>query len=61
MDNKSMTGPTDRSRISGGQPWEMQYITRKFSVSQEKVKRAIEEVGNSRIKVEQFIRRSQMK
>ena len=56
-----MTGPADRNRVSTGQLWEMQYITRKFSVSESKVRKAIEEVGNSRTKVEQFIRRQQMK
>jgi len=43
----------DRSRVAGGQDHEVRYEARKEGVSKEEVKEAVQEVGNSRKKVEQ--------
>ncbi len=55
-DNKNMQDGRDRSRVSGSEKYELQYLAEKLNVSAEEVRRAIEQVGNSREKVEEFLR-----
>jgi hypothetical protein len=43
----------DRARVAGGQDHEVRYEARKEGVSKEEVKEAVQDVGNSRKKVEQ--------
>ena len=43
----------DRARVAAGQDYEVRYEARKEGVSKEEVKQAVQEVGNSRKKVEQ--------
>jgi len=45
----------DRQRVAGGQEWELDYMTKKFNVSADMVKQAVEAVGNSRDKVEEYL------
>jgi len=42
----------DRARVAGGQDYEVRYEANKEGVSKDTVKQAIQEVGNSRKKVE---------
>jgi hypothetical protein len=42
----------DRARVAGGQDYEVRYEASKEGVSKDTVKQAIQEVGNSRKKVE---------
>lgn len=42
----------DRSRVSGGQDYEVQYEARKTGRSASAVKKAVRKVGNTRKKVE---------
>ena len=42
----------DRERVAGGQDHEVQYEAKKTGVSKDKVKKTVEEVGNSRDSVE---------
>jgi hypothetical protein len=44
-------GKSDRSRISGKQPYEVYYVARKYGVSADAVRKIIKRVGNSRKKV----------
>ena len=55
-DDKNKTGGQDRGRVAGGQDWEISYMTQKFNVSKEQVEQAINAVGNSREKVEEYLR-----
>jgi hypothetical protein len=55
-DNKDLRDGRDRSRVSGSEDYELQHIAEKLNVSTEEVRRAIEQVGNSREKVEEFLR-----
>jgi hypothetical protein len=55
-DNKDARDGRDRSRVSGSEEYELQYMAEKLNVSREEVRRAIEQVGNDRMKVEEFLK-----
>lgn len=55
-DDKNLQDGRDRSRVSGSEEYELQYLAEKLNVSTEEVRKAIEQVGNSREKVEEFLR-----
>jgi hypothetical protein len=55
-DNKNERGQQDRSRVSGEEKWELNYMMEKFNVTGEEVQEAIKAVGNSREKVEDYLR-----
>jgi predicted DNA-binding protein YlxM (UPF0122 family) len=55
-DDKNKTDGRDRSRVSGSEDYELQHIAEQLNVSREEVRRAIEQVGNSREKIEEFLR-----
>jgi hypothetical protein len=55
-DNKDLRGGRDRSRVSGNEEYELRYMAEKLGVSTDEVKRAIEEVGNDRSKLEQYFK-----
>jgi predicted DNA-binding protein YlxM (UPF0122 family) len=55
-DNKNTRDGRDRSRVSGSEDYELQHIAEKLNVSREEVRRAIEQVGNSREKIEEYLR-----
>jgi predicted DNA-binding protein YlxM (UPF0122 family) len=55
-DDKNIQDGRDRSRVSGSEEYELQHIAEKLNVSTEEVRRAIEQVGNSREKIEEFLR-----
>ncbi|MET0635484.1 MAG: DUF3606 domain-containing protein [Chitinophagaceae bacterium] len=61
MENKETSRSLDRQRIALSEDWEMRYITRKFRVSEDMVRNAVKAVGNSRVLVENYIRRQQMR
>jgi hypothetical protein len=53
MPNKTTRGRSqDRSKIAGGQDYEVNYVKEKTGAGTKKVKQAIKDVGNSRKKVE---------
>jgi hypothetical protein len=58
-DDKNMQDGRDRSRVSGSEEYELQYLAEKLNVSTEEVRKAIEQVGNSREKVEEFLKGNQ--
>lgn len=55
-DNKDLRDGRDRSKVSGNESFELRVVAEKWGVSQEEVKKAIEQVGNSRDKVEDYLR-----
>jgi hypothetical protein len=55
-DDKNLQDGRDRSRVSGSEDYELQHIAEKLNVSTEEVRKAIQQVGNNREKVEEFLR-----
>lgn len=55
-DDKNLQDGRDRSRVSGSEEYELQHMAKKLNVSTEEVRNAIEKVGNSREKVEEYLR-----
>lgn len=50
-DNTKNRGGRDRSRVAGGQGYELGYFARKHGISREEAKKLIERVGNDRAKL----------
>lgn len=46
-DNLNERGPQDRSRVNVNEPWELQYWSRKFGVSEDQLKDAVKAAGTS--------------
>lgn len=44
-DNPQDRGPADRSRVNTSEDYEVQYWSKKFGVSAEELKKAVEKVG----------------
>jgi len=60
-DNKNLRDDRDRSRVAGNEAYELQHIAEKMGVSQEDVRKAIQQVGNSRDKIEEFLKSKENK
>jgi len=56
-DNKDLRGGQDRQRVAADQEHEVTYLAQKLNVSEEEIKRALDQVGNSREKVEEHLRK----
>ncbi len=56
-DNKDMRDARDRSKINAGESYELSYIEEKLGVSRQQVEEAIKAVGNSREKVEEYLKK----
>ena len=56
-DDKNLRDGRDRERVAGSEDYEVNYLAEKLKVSAEEVRRAIKLVGNSREKVEEYLRR----
>ncbi|MBO9674661.1 MAG: DUF3606 domain-containing protein [Sphingobacteriaceae bacterium] len=57
MDDKQKRGSADRSRININEGYEVDYWSNKFGVSKDKLKAAVQTVGNSAHAVEDFLRK----
>jgi hypothetical protein len=55
-DNLTPRGPRDASRINLSEPWEIDYWTKKFDVSEHDLRGAVQAVGYSAEKVEAKLR-----
>ena len=44
-DGLSKKGPADRTRVNVNEPWEVQYWTRAFNTTAEKLRAAVKAVG----------------
>lgn len=47
-DNKSHVGEPDRSRVAGGEDYEVQYLAQKHGISAEAARELIARYGNNR-------------
>jgi hypothetical protein len=52
-DDKSITGGGDRSRVAGGEDYEVDYFARKHGISSEQARELIGRIGNDREKLDQ--------
>jgi len=53
-DDKSKTGQADRSRVSGSEPYEVEYFANKHNISMELARKIIRQAGNDRAKADQL-------
>jgi hypothetical protein len=51
-DDKTNRGEPDRSRVAGGQAYEVDYLARKHGLSREQAEALIDRVGNDRAKLD---------
>jgi hypothetical protein len=58
-DNTSKTGGQDRKRINVNQDYELQDWSKKFGVTKERLKEAVQAVGDSAEKVEKYLKGSE--
>lgn len=56
-DNKNIQDGRDRAQIDGNSDYELDYVAGKHGVSREKVREAIQAVGNNREDVEKYLKR----
>lgn len=56
-DNLKDRGPQDRSRINVHESWELEYWSKKFGVSHDRLKQAVEKVGVSAHAVEENLKK----
>ena len=56
-DNKSMTAPQDAQRVNVHEDYEVQYWSKKFGVSPDKLKEAVGKVGVMAKDVEHHLRK----
>jgi Protein of unknown function (DUF3606) len=57
MDDKQKTGNADRTSINVNEAYELDYWSTKFGVSKDKLKAAVETVGNSASTVEDYLKK----
>jgi len=55
-DSTKLKSGRDRKRVAGNQDWEISYMKEKFHVSSQQVSGAVKAVGNSRERVEEYLR-----
>lgn len=55
-DNPKKTGEPDRSLVSLSQDYEVAYWTKRFGVTEAKLKKAVAAVGNSVAKIEAWLK-----
>jgi hypothetical protein len=55
-DDKSKKGPQDRNRINLSEEYEVRYWSEKFRVTPERLRQAVQKVGNSAQAVEQELK-----
>ncbi len=56
-DDKTLRSPQDSSRIALGEDYEVEYWTKKFGVSREKLANAVKAVGNGADDVGEYLKR----
>ena len=56
-DNKDLRDGRDRERVAGNEEYEINYLAQKLNVTSEEVRRAIQQVGNNREKIEEYLQR----
>ena len=57
-DDRNLRDGRDRSRVSGSEEYELQFLAEKLNVSTDEIRKAIKQVGNSREKIEEYLKGS---
>ena len=57
-DDKNNRGGQDRSRVSTSEDYELDYWTKKFGVSRDRLREAVKQVGNSAAAVEEYLNKN---
>jgi hypothetical protein len=57
-DDKTKTQPQDATRVNVNENYEVQYWTKKFNCSEAELRRAVEAVGVSADKVEEYLKKN---
>ena len=57
VDDKTKRRPQDSSRISLSEDWEVDYWTERFGVSRDRLRAAVQEVGNGADAVGRYLAR----
>jgi hypothetical protein len=57
MDNKSNVGNPDRQRINVNEDYELESWSKKFGVSRDELKQAVEAVGTQATDVEKYLKK----
>ena len=55
-DNKTKTTPLDASRVNVNESYEVDYWTKKFNCSKSQLEQAVQAVGTSSAKVEEYLK-----
>ena len=55
-DDKQKTAPQDRAQVNSGEDYEVDHLAKKHGVSPDTVRQAVQAVGKSRQKVEEYLR-----
>ena len=56
-DDKKLRGEADRSRVSGSEPYEVEYFAGKHNITMERARAIIREAGNDRAKADELARK----
>lgn len=54
-DDKNLRNDRDRSRVAGNEEYELEYVAKRYGVTIEEVRAAVQQVGNSREKIEEYL------
>lgn len=54
-DDLSKIRPQDASKVNVNETWELEYWSKKFGVTKEKLKEAVKAVGTSSVKVQKYL------
>ena len=57
-DNKNIQDGRDASKVNANESYELSYLEEKLGVSRDQVRKAIDAVGNSRDKVEEYLNKN---
>jgi hypothetical protein len=57
VDDKTKRRPQDSSRVSLSEDWEVDYWTERFGVSRDRLRQAVQEVGNDAEAVGRYLAR----
>lgn len=57
-DDRNLKDGRDRSRVSGSEEYELQFLAEKLNVSTDEIRKAIKQVGTNREKIEEYLKGS---
>ncbi|WP_316778364.1 DUF3606 domain-containing protein [Pedobacter antarcticus] len=57
-DDKNIRDGLDSSKVNSNESYELSYLEEKLNVSREQIREAIAAVGNSRDKVEEYLKKN---